>query len=239
MKANRNRISNIVGLAVIAVTLAASSLRAQTPMGSAPATAPATPKQDSAIIFEPSQPLIKSPMQAAREYPNAWGINASFSDYGFGAGLFMGHSFGSDISATVSAEIGTATGTHEFNLVDVNKVNRIFVIPIMASLEYRLFRDALSENLRPYVTAGAGPVIAMTTPYALDFFSAFGQQQSKVIPGGFFGVGAKFGTDPKSTFGASLRYFIIPYPGEIESTTSESLKNLSGIFLTVSYGSNF
>ncbi|MDP4200439.1 MAG: outer membrane beta-barrel protein [Bacteroidota bacterium] len=242
MKANRKIAGRVLGLVMMAAMLAimlagplAAPLRAQTPMGSTPAS----PKADTAIIFQPSQPLIRSAMQQARDLPNNWGFNASFSDYGFGGGLFLGHTFGPNVSAELSAEISTASGTREFDLISLNKVNRIFVIPIMASMQYRLFRDGLSDNLRPYVTAGAGPVVAMTTPYAEDFFMAFADQTSKIVPGGFVGIGAKFGTDPKSTLGASLRYFIIPYPGGIESTTTESLPNLSGLFLSVSYGMNF
>src|SRR5438105_3623053 len=91
------------------------------------------------------------------------------------------------------------------------------------ALQYRLFRYGLSDNLRPYVTAGAGPTVIMTTDAQQEFFGAFGTAKSKVVPGGFVGIGANFGTDPKGNFGASLRYFIIPYPGSVQSTSTESL----------------
>jgi outer membrane protein W len=208
---------------------------AQTPMGSTPSQS----QPDSAIIFEPSQPLVQSRADLAKEYPNTWGFNASFSDYGFGGGLFLGHNFSQDFEAQISAEMSTASASREFDLVTDNKVNRVFVIPIMLSGQYRLFSQGLSDNLRPYVTAGAGAVVAMTTPFQEDFFTAFADQQSKIVPGGFIGLGAKFGMDPKSTFGASLRYFIIPYPGAIQSTSSQSLTNLSALYLSVSYGMNF
>jgi hypothetical protein len=223
---------------VVAATVFGSSLtHAQTPMGSSQPASKAAP--DSAIIFEPSEPLVKSRADLLREYPNSWGFNASFSDYGFGGGLFLGHSFNPDFAAQLSVEMSTASASREFDLLTDNKINRVFVIPLMASIQYRVFRDGLSDNLRPYVTVGGGAVVAMTTPYQQDFFTAFADQQSTIVPGGFVGLGAKFGMDPKSTFGAGLRYFIIPYPGSIQSTTSQSLTNLSGLFLTVSYGMNF
>lgn len=218
-----------------AVTFVATFVSAQTPMGSSSGTA----QPDTAIIFEPAQPLVKSKADLIRDYPNTWGFSASFSDYGFGGGFFLGHNFNADFEAQISAEMSTAQASREFDLLSVNKVNRIFVIPLMASAQYRLFREGLSDNLRPYVTAGAGAVVAMTTPYQEDFFTSFADQQSKIVPGGFIGLGAKFGMDPKSSFGAGLRYFIIPYPGKIQSTSSESLSDLSGLFLTVSYGMNF
>ncbi len=231
------RAFNMIKIAIFTLVFGgfAISSQAQSPIGS---TKPST-SSDTAMVFQPAQPLIKSPQELAREFPNTWGFDASFSDYGFGGGVFIGHNFSSDVSGMISADIGTAKGSREFDLIDVNKINRIFVIPIMASVQYRLFREGLSDNLRPYVTAGAGPVVAMTTPYNEDFFAAFADAKSKIVPGGFVGLGAKFGLDPKSSFGASLRYFIIPYPGSLQSTTTESLTNLSGLFLTVSYGFNF
>jgi hypothetical protein len=224
-----------LGIAAFATLALCGSARSQTPIGSGGAK----PATDTAMIFEPTKPLIANAQELAREYPNSWGFNVSFSDYGFGGGMFFQHSFDPDLAALLTFDLGTAEGSREVDLLIVNKINRIFVIPVMASLQYRVFHSGLSDNLRPYITAGGGPVIAMTTPYNDEFFSAFGSAAVKIIPGGFVGVGANFGTDPKSSFGASLRYFIIPYPGALESTSTESLTNLSGLFLSVCYGFNF
>jgi hypothetical protein len=213
----------------------AVSARAQTPIGSgAPKTG-----TDTAMIFQPSRPLITSAQDLAREYPNSCGLSVSFSDYGFAGGMFLGHEFNQDLTGLFSFDFGTAEGSQEVDFLEDNQVNRVFVIPVMLSLQYRVFRTGLSDNLRPYITAGAGPVVAMTTPISQDFFSAFADGYSKVVPGGFVGLGANFGTDSRSSFGASLRYFIIPYPGALESTTTESLTNLSGLFITVIYGFHF
>ena len=239
MKDRRHSMKRSIKIGLVFVVSAGfmfcGSLRAQTPIGSGGAK----PSSDTAIIFQPVKPLIANAQDLAREYPNSWGFNVSFSDYGFGGGMFLQHSFDPDLAALLTFDLGTAEGSREVDLLIVNKINRIFVIPVMASLQYRVFHSGLSDNLRPYITAGGGPVIAMTTPYNDEFFSAFGSAVAKIIPGGFIGVGANFGTDPKSTFGASLRYFIIPYPGELESTSTESLGNLSGLFLSVCYGFNF
>ncbi len=225
----------VMGLILGVALLFAAPAKAQMPIGSGTSK----PSADTAIVFQPARPLIVSNQELAREYPNTWGLTISFSDYGFGGGLFLGHSFSPDLTALLSVDAGSAQASQEVDFLEVNQVNRVFVIPMMFSLQYRVFRSDLSDNLRPYVTAGAGPVIAMTTPYNQDFFSAFGDGYSKIVPGGFIGVGANFGTDPKNNFGVNIRYFIIPYPGSIESTTTESLTNLSGLFLTVGYGFNF
>ena len=235
----RRIFTHIAMVAALGVLCGVMPARAQ--MGTQPTTPgqPKTPTSDTSMIFQPSTPLITSAADLQRQYPNSWGFDASFSDYGFGGGMFLGHAFSPDVTALLSADVGTAKGSREFDLLTENKINRIFVIPIIASLQYRLFRDGLSDNLRPYVTAGAGPTFVMTTDAQQEFFSSFGTAKAKAVPGGFVGVGANFGTDPKSNFGASVRYFIIPYPGSVQSTSTESLTNFSGLFLTVSYGFNF
>jgi hypothetical protein len=94
--------------------------------------------------------------------------------------------------------------------------------------------------LRPYITAGAGPVFILTTPGDQDFIPGLGAAKLKTLPGGFVGAGANFGLDKKSTFGANLRYYIIPYPGKgLESTQNVFLTNFSGLFLSANYGFNF
>ena len=232
----RRVISHIAVLATLVLSVASARAQMTTPTTPPEPRAPVT---DTSMIFEPSQPLIRSSADLQRQYPNSWGFDASFSDYGFGGGMYLSHSFSPDVTAELTADVGTAKGSREFDLLTDNKINRIFVIPVIASIQYRLFRFGLSDNLRPYVTAGAGPTVVMTTPAQDEFFSAFGNASSKVVPGGFVGIGANFGTDPKGSFGTSLRYFIIPYPGSIQSTTTEALTNFSGLFLTVSYGFNF
>ena len=199
-----------------------------------------TPHQDSAIIFEPSHPLIEAGEASDVSLPNTWGVSAFFSDYGFGGGAYYSRLISPNWTGVVSLNIGTAKGPKEFGLETEVKINRIFVTPLIASLQYRLLRDLLTDNFRPYVTAGAGPVLVMTTPAYQEFFSAFGSASSKIVPGGFVGVGANFGLDKKSTFGANLRYYIIPYPAPgIESTAGVLLTNFNGLFLTVNYGFNF
>ncbi len=224
-----------LGFAICAMLAFCTPVSAQTPMG----TGTSKPSADTAMIFQPTKPLIATTQELEREYPNTWGFSVSFSDYGFAGGMYLGRQFAQDLMGLFSFDFGTAEGSQEVDFLEDNQVNRVFVLPVMLSLQYRVFRTELSDNLRPYVTGGAGPVVAMTTPYNEGFFSAFGNGYSKVVPGGFVGVGANFGTDPKSNFGASIRYFIIPYPGSLESTSTESLTNFSGLFISVVYGFNF
>jgi hypothetical protein len=197
-------------------------------------------KSDSAIIFESPRPLIDKGEGADAAYPNTWGLSAFFSDYGFGGGVYYSRQLSTSFTGMLSLDLGTAKGPKEFGLATELKINRIFVVPFIFSAQYRLFRELLSDNFRPYLTGGAGPVFVITTPAYKEFFSSFGSVTVKPVAGGFLGVGANFGLDKKSTFGANLRYYFIPYPAPgIESTAGVKLTDFNGLFLTVNYGFNF
>lgn len=196
---------------------------------------------DSAMIFESPRPLITNQAAEDAKLTNEWGLGAFFSDYGFGGTLFYGKELSSTITALASVDFGSAKGSKEFGFGDELKVNRIFVTPIMASLQYRVLRGSLSDNLRPYVTAGVGGAVITTTPADQEFFTSFGSSYTRVQPAGFVGIGANFGSDKKNTFGANLRYFIIPYPAPgVQSTQNgPRLTDFNGLFLTATYGMYF
>ena len=197
-----------LGLAVCAAFTVCAPVRAQMPIGSGTSKTSA----DTAIIFQPTHPLITTQEELAHEYPNSWGFSVSFSDYGFAGGMFLGHSFSQDLTGLFTFDFGTAEGSQEVDFLEDNQVNRVFVLPLMLSLQYRVFRSGLSDNLRPYVTAGAGPVVAMATPDNENFFSAFGDGYSKIVPGGFVGVGANFGTDRRAISERAFVILLFPIP---------------------------
>jgi outer membrane protein W len=171
---------------------------------------------------------------------NSAGFTAMINDFGFGLGLYYRRSLSEDLSALITFDFGAAKDAKEFGLTDEIKINRIYVMPLMASLQYRLFNGVLGDGLRPYVTAGAGPAFIATTDGSRDFFAALGHPKFSTTFGGFFGIGANFGSDPKTTFGASLKYYIIPYPAPgIESTQGHFLTNFSAAALAITYGFNF
>lgn len=195
---------------------------------------------DSAIIFESPRPLLETTEQIDARLDKGWGFGAFFSDYGFGGQLYASMRLSQNLTGLITTDFGSAKSDREFGFGNERKVNRIFVIPVMASAQYRVLSESLGENFRPYVTAGAGPVFVMTTPGQEEFFSSLGGAAVKTVPGGFGGVGANFGLDKTTTFGANVRYFFIPVPDPgIESLEDRFLKDLNGLFIGVSYGFNF
>ena len=192
------------------------------------------------MIFQSPRPLIDD-NSTSFALNNSVGFAGVINDYGFGVGLYYRRTLTTDLSVLATFDFGNGKGPKEFDIFyDEIKINRIYVMPLMASLQYRLLSGILGEGLRPYITAGAGPAFIATTDATLDFFTALLHPKVTTTFGGFVGFGANFGTDPKTTFGASLKYYFIPYhsPG-IESTQGVFLTDFSGAALTVSYGFNF
>jgi hypothetical protein len=180
---------------------------------------------------------------------NAFGMDLMFSEGGFGVGAFYRRTVIDDITLFTDFSISEAKDPQEFTYIDYfgqtqtpGKINRAFILPLNFGMQYRLFENVIFDNLRPYIDAAIGPSMVVTTPYAMEFFSAFRKAQTRYTLGGYFGIGANFGLDKSSLVGLNLRYYIIHFFNqgiEILDTnlTNGRLENdLGGIFITLNIG---
>jgi hypothetical protein len=180
---------------------------------------------------------------------NAFGMDLMFSEGGFGVGAFYRRTVTEDITLFTDFSISEAKDPQEFTYIDYfgqtqtpGKINRAFLLPLNFGIQYRVFENAIFDNLRPYLDAAIGPSIVVTTPYAREFFNAFGKAQARYTIGGYFGIGANFGLDKSSLVGLNIRYYIIHFFNqgiEILDTnlTNGRLENdLGGIFITLNIG---
>lgn len=177
--------------------------------------------------------------------PHAWGVDIMFGDAGFGIGTFFRKQF--DIKWTAFADISFSEtkDDREFEYYDpfqgifitAFKKNRIFQIPLNFGAQYRLFENELTDNLRPYLSAGVGPTMIITTPYEEEFFSAFGRAQSKYALGGYVGFGANFGLDKSNLVGINFRYYYSKLlNGGVESLFGKEKTEIQGFFITLNLG---
>lgn len=119
----------------------------------------------------------------------------------------------------------------------VGKKNRVFVVPINLGLQYRLFAEEITDNLRPYISAGVGPTLVLTTPYDKEFFEAFSDTQAKYAAGGYVGFGANFGLSKSNLVGINLRYYIIHLFGDgVENLEGKFRNDVGSFFLTINIG---
>jgi hypothetical protein len=190
------------------------------------------------------------PEKAPIVFPkNAFGMDLMFSEGGFGLGTFYRRAVSEDITLFTDFSISEAKDPQEFTYIDYfgqtqtpGKINRAFLLPLNFGMQYRLFENAIFDNLRPYINAAIGPSMVVTTPYDREFFNAFGKAQARYTLGGYIGIGANFGLDKSSLVGLNVRYYVIHFFNKgIEildpALTNGRLENdLGGVFITLNIG---
>lgn len=177
--------------------------------------------------------------------PNAWGMDIMFGDAGFGLGTFFRKELDLKWTAFIDLSFSEAKDEREIEYFDyykwqyvtIAKKNRIFQIPVNVGLQYRLFEKSLTDNLRPYLNAGVGPTVLVTTPYSEEFFKSFSKAQAKYAFGGYIGFGANFGLDKSSLVGVNFRYYYTRIiDGYVESLEGKKKKDIQGFFITLNLG---
>lgn len=199
------------------------------------------------ITFINSQKIGELAPEKAPELfpPNSWGVDVMFGEGGFGLGTFYRKSLSLNTSVFVDLSISESKDDREVDYIDpftgipftIGKKNRVFLIPINFGLQYRLFAGDITDNLRPYINAGIGPTLVLTTPYEKEFFEAFSDTQAKYAAGGYIGFGANFGISKSNLIGLNLRYYIIHlFDDGVENLDGKFRKDLGHFYLTINIG---
>jgi len=181
--------------------------------------------------------------QQKKEYQNNWSINVVFSDNGFGAGATIFKQFSPDVSSFAGIFLSGAKDDREFEVIDYfgntytpYKVNRMFMIPLNIGLQLRLFREDVTDDLRPIVNIGVAPTAIIYTPYEESFLASFGKARAKYTVGAFAGIGLDYLTNKKSSVSLNVRYYYTQLFGKgIESLESKEKKYFGGLYFVFSY----
>lgn len=232
------RITENISLIVIIVMLTISISSIAIAQASKP-----LPARDSTIVFGKME-LTPNPSLQQDAYRRAFGLNIMISTNGFGAGLFYRREFSDVISAAFDVTVSESRDDDEKEFTDIygrpisiGKVNRFLIIPMIFSIEKRVFKDDILDNFRPYLTGGVGPTMIYVFPYNEEYFSALGKGQLKYTFGGYIGAGAFFGSERSSLLGLNLRYYYVPYYSGIESLEGSSKTQFGGVYISLSFGS--
>lgn len=212
----------------LAVLLASASAFAGQPYTSAP--------PDTQYTYMP----IRSIAPDTTVRPHALGLDLMIGNSGFGGGVFYRQSINGTLSFIATFAISEAKAPNEVAYYDPftgqkfvpGKVNQLWVIPVMVGLQYRLFKNQITDSFRPYVFAGIGPNAIFAAPYDQPLGYSFSHGRGYFGGGGYFGIGAFFGTDPNSLIGVSLRYYILPMTHGIESMQNEPMANFNSFFIS-------
>ncbi len=220
---------------------------------------------DSTILSSAEQ------LEAPENFRNAWGLDVLVSNDGFGLGTFYRREFTEDMFGFAMFSISEAKDEREFEQYDYyygvsfvpGKLQRFMVLPLTFGLQYRLFREDITDNFRPFVNVGAGPTMIFSAPFTevtiirdangnptstqsnqIEFFKSLGKGKAHYTASAFIGVGANFGTEKASVFGVNFRYYFTylfgnGLPSLYNTSTGEIAarkKDFGGFFITLNVG---
>lgn len=214
-----------------------------------------TPNKDTVFVFQSPRELLTYNAELG-DIRNAIAGEFFISESGFGGGFFYGYYINPNTTIFTNIYIGGAREGDEFNQwVSTpdgpewrvpNKINRLFSIPFMFGLQKFLFSDDLEDSFKPYLIGGVGPTLIIAAPYTenrevdgrlTNWFTAFGEADYYLKPGGYLGVGAYFGKILGSLLGAKISYYYIPFGDEgLESQEGRPVENFGGVFISLSVG---
>ncbi len=198
------------------------------------------------IIFINGQKIGKlAPEKPPVQFPsNSWGVDLLFSDGGFGIGTFFRKTFNQKTSGFIDFSFSESKNDREFEYFDyygrsivVGNENHVFMIPLNVGIQYRVFEKELTENLRPYLTLGIGPTLAISTPYKEEFFSSFKFAKYHFAAGGYVGFGADFGLSQSNLVGLNMRYYYTKFISEgVEHMTDQIKSEIGAFYITLKIG---
>lgn len=187
-----------------------------------------------------------APAKPPMDFPdNAIGLDLMIGEGGFGFGTFYRYNYSKTFTGFVDFSISESKGQREVERFDIfgfplpinGKKSRIFLLPLNIGVQYRLFSESLTDNLRPYLSLGVGPTMFVTTPADKEFFKSFADAKSEFGLGGYIGFGANFGSNASNLTGINLRYYVHQlFNDGIEQYFGDFRKTLDQVSLTINIG---
>lgn len=180
------------------------------------------------------------------QFPNnSLGIDIMIGEGGFGFGGFYRYTFSVPLTGFVDFSISESKNEREIDRYDIfgrplpiiGKKNRVFLLPLNFGVQYRMFYESLTDNLRPYINVGVGPTMLVTSPAQEEFFKSFGKAQTKFGFGGYVGLGANIGSTPNNLVGLNIRYFLAKtFDNGIEQYYGDVRNTFGQVYLTINIG---
>ena len=192
----------------------------------------------STLIY--SQDTIKY-KKVKKEKRNSWSLGLNYGENGFGpyAGLYS--SLGRTTDLVFSISVSGVTDEREIerfdvfgNSVVVNKINRVFMIPLSAGIRKELFKDDIDGDFLPIFNIGVAPTLVLTNPYNESYFAAFGNTQTHFAFGGYAGVGVSFRQNKSMSMNVNFNYYYLPVVGDgVQSLQYSTINDVGGLQLSL------
>jgi len=192
----------------------------------------------STLIY--SQDTIKY-TKVKNEKRNSWSLGLNYGENGFGpyAGLYS--SLGRTTDMVFSISVSGVTDEREIerfdvfgNSIVVNKINRVFMIPLSAGIRKELFKDDIDGDFLPIFNIGVAPTLVLTNPYNESYFAAFGHTQTYFAFGGYAGFGVSFRQNKSMSMNVNFNYYYLPLIGDgVQSLQYNTINDVGGLQLSL------
>ncbi len=187
-----------------------------------------------------SQDTIKY-KKVKNEKRNSWSLGLNYGENGFGpyAGLYS--SLGKTTDLVFSISVSGVTDEREIerfdvfgNSVVVNKINRVFMIPLSAGIRKELFKDDIDGDFLPIFNIGVAPALVLTNPYNESYFAAFANTQTHFAFGGYAGFGVSFRQNKSMSMNVNFNYYYLPVVGDgVQSLQYSTINDVGGLQLSL------
>lgn len=209
-------------------------------------------ESDSVIIFKSPHPLVDYNPNSS-DKSSVFGADIFFSKTGYGFGVFWEHKINKTFTLNAKFFGSVVKNTDELERYDYNrniyvvvdKINRIFMTPLLVEGKYNLFVDDITNSFQPFLSVAAGPAFIYKMPYRensdvngefIDFFSAAGDTEFYTRFAAAIGTGFSFAFG-KSHTSLNIEYYFIPFSDEgLESTAERPIKDFGGLNFSISVG---
>jgi hypothetical protein len=142
------------------------------------------------IIFMTAKSMPAQFDDPVPAHGNEYGAGITIAMSGFGLGGFYRFAFPSYFHLGAHLDFYIMRDEKEFSGYDVfgfpvqiNKFNRLFLVPVSVELKKRFFQNDIEENFRPYVVTSGGVTFGMNFPRNNDIeFSNLPPEEQERLP---------------------------------------------------------
>lgn len=163
------------------------------------------------------------------------GVAIAMAEYGTSFGGFISWPVAKTLHFGIGLDAYFLRDTGEFEFYDpyygqyfqIGKENNVYIFNLTVGIKKRFFGDVMDESLRPFLTAGIGPVYGMNFPeFSRDPEGNKNYDQFAWTLGGYAGLGADISTTGSFFVSTRIHYRVIPFPEEIGERKNQSMVEL-------------
>lgn len=196
------------------------------------------------LTFSQQEP-IKYTKPKKKDPRNSWSLGLNYGENGFGPYVNFFSAISKSTDLTFGLSVSGVSDSREVERYDVfgnsiilNKINRVFMIPLSVGIKNEIFKDDLEGNFHPVFNLGLTPTLVITDPYDQSFFNALNEAKTYFAFGGYTGIGVNFTSGESTAFSFNFNYYYLPIiGGGVQSVEYNTINNVGGFQLAI--GVNF